>query len=45
MPELRDERRHLPAPRIRATGDRLRGSAGTLGAAWLASLMVAWRSW
>lgn len=43
MPQLRDERRHLPAPRVRATGVRLRGSAGTLGAAWMASLMVAWR--
>ena len=43
MPHLRDERRHLPAQRARAAGDRVRGSAMTLGAAWLVSAMAAWR--
>jgi membrane-associated phospholipid phosphatase len=43
MPHLRDERRHLPAQRARAAGDRLRDSGRTLGAAWPASAMAAWR--
>ena len=43
MPQLRDDRRQLPAPRSDATGARLRGPARTLWAAWLASAMTAWR--
>jgi membrane-associated phospholipid phosphatase len=43
MPKPRDERRDRPATRPGATGARLRGWARTLGVAWLASAMAAWR--
>ena len=43
MPHLREERRRPHALRARATGDRLRGSARTLGETWPASLSIVWR--